>query len=73
MKSDKGILMWFTGLSGSGKSSISYEVKNRLFKMGYESYVLDGDILRNGISFDLGFSIEDRNEHVRRIGYVAKT
>jgi len=70
--SHKGILIWFTGLSGSGKSSIAHEVEKRLSKMGSKSYMLDGDILRRGISSDLGFSIEDRNEQVRRAGEIAK-
>ncbi len=70
--SHKGILIWFTGLSGSGKSSIAREVEKRLSKMGSKPYVLDGDILRRGISSDLGFSIKDRNEQVRRAGEIAK-
>ena len=70
--SHKGILIWFTGLSGSGKSSIAHEVEKRLSKMGSKPYVLDGDILRRGISSDLGFSIKDRNEQVRRAGEIAK-
>ena len=68
----QGILIWFTGLSGSGKSSIAYEVENRLFRMGAKTYVLDGDVLRHGISSDLGFSIDDRNEQVRRVGEIRK-
>ena len=68
----QGILIWFTGLSGCGKSSIAYEVENRLFRMGAKTYVLDGDVLRHGISSDLGFSIDDRNEQVRRVGETSK-
>ena len=68
----QGILIWFTGLSGSGKSSIAYEVENRLFRMGAKTYVLDGDVLRHGISSDLGFSNDDRNEQVRRVGEISK-
>ena len=68
----QGILIWFTGLSGSGKSSIAHEVENRLFRMGGKTYVLDGDVLRHGISSDLGFSIEDRHEQSRRVGEVSK-
>ena len=68
----QGILIWFTGLSGCGKSSIAYEVENRLFRMGAKTYVLDGDVLRHGISSDLGFSIDDRNENVRRVGETSK-
>ena len=70
--SHKGILIWFTGLSGSGKSSIAHEVENRLFQRGAKTYVLDGDVVRRGISSDLGFSVEDRNENVRRTGEIAK-
>ena len=68
----QGILIWFTGLSGSGKSSIAYEVENRLFRMGAKTYVLDGDVLRQGISSDLGFCVEDRNEQTRRVGEISK-
>jgi adenylylsulfate kinase len=68
----QGILIWFTGLSGSGKSSIAHEVENRLFRMQAKTYVLDGDVLRQGINSDLGFSIDDRNEHVRRVGEISK-
>jgi adenylylsulfate kinase len=68
----QGILIWFTGLSGSGKSSIAYEVENRLFRMGAKTYVLDGDVLRQRISSDLGFCVEDRNEQTRRVGEISK-
>ena len=70
--SHKGILIWFTGLSGSGKSTIAHEVESRLFQRRAKTYMLDGDVLRRGISSDLGFSVEDRNEHMRRIGQIAK-
>ncbi len=61
----RGTLIWFTGLSGSGKSSIANEVKNILFENGCKTYLIDGDIFRRGISSDLGFSVEDRNENIR--------
>jgi len=68
----RGTLIWFTGLSGSGKSSIANEVKNILFENGCKTYLIDGDIFRRGISSDLGFSVEDRNENIRRAGEVTK-
>lgn len=68
----KGIVIWFTGLSGSGKSTISRGVEKRLFEMGYHSYVLDGDNIRFGLNKNLGFSPEDRKENIRRISEVAK-
>jgi len=68
----KGVILWFTGLSGSGKSTIAHELEERLLKMGKLSYVLDGDNIRHGLNGDLGFSPEDREENIRRIGEVAK-
>ena len=68
----RGIVIWFTGLPTSGKSSIASEVENRLFERGAKTCVLDGDVMRRGISSDLGFSVEDRNEQVRRTGEIAK-
>ncbi|QTA38428.1 adenylyl-sulfate kinase [Thermosipho ferrireducens] len=68
----KGVLLWFTGLSGSGKSTIAREVEWRLHDMGKLAYVLDGDNIRHGLNSDLGFSPEDRKENIRRIGEVAK-
>ncbi|HLQ71945.1 MAG TPA: adenylyl-sulfate kinase [Bacillota bacterium] len=65
-------LVWFTGLSGSGKSTISVEVEQELHKMGIRTYRLDGDNIRHGLNQDLGFSQEDRTENIRRIGEVAK-
>jgi bifunctional enzyme CysN/CysC len=64
-------VMWFTGLSGSGKSTLAVELERRLFSVGYQAYVLDGDNVRHGISADLGFSPEDRTENIRRIGEAA--
>ncbi len=68
----KGIVLWFTGLSGSGKSTIAHAVENRLYAMGRLTYVLDGDNIRHGINQNLGFSPEDRKENIRRIGEIAK-
>jgi len=68
----KGITIWFTGLSGSGKSTIAIAVEKALFAMGKLSYRLDGDNVRLGINKNLGFSGEDRKENIRRIGEVAK-
>ncbi len=67
----KGIVIWFTGLSGSGKSTIANEVAYKLHQMGKLTYVLDGDNIRHGLNKNLGFSPEDRNENIRRISEVA--
>ena len=67
----KGCVVWLTGLSGSGKSSIARSLEERLFKAGYLCYVLDGDNIRRGLNSDLGFSAEDRRENIRRIGEIA--
>ena len=64
--------MWFTGLSGSGKSTIANAVAQRLLDIGRPAYVLDGDNLRHGLNADLGFSAVDRAENVRRVGEVAR-
>ncbi|MFL6518008.1 MAG: adenylyl-sulfate kinase [Bacillus sp. (in: firmicutes)] len=64
--------LWFTGLSGSGKSTIANAVSNELFRRGISEYVLDGDNIRHGLNKDLGFSDYDRTENIRRIGEVAK-
>ncbi|MCK4812532.1 MAG: adenylyl-sulfate kinase [Candidatus Marinimicrobia bacterium] len=68
----KGVCLWFTGLSGSGKTTIARAVEKSLFERGYHSYVLDGDNIRYGLNGDLGFSAEDRRENIRRIGEVSK-
>ncbi|MDA0992456.1 MAG: adenylyl-sulfate kinase [Proteobacteria bacterium] len=68
----KGITIWFTGLSGSGKSTIAVAVEKALFAMGKLSYRLDGDNVRLGINKNLGFSEADRKENIRRIGEIAK-
>lgn len=66
-----GAVLWLTGLSGSGKSTISIEAERRLFQKGYQVYVLDGDNLRYGLNANLGCSPEDRGENIRRVGEVA--
>ena len=68
----KGATIWFTGLSGSGKSTIAVALERALFRRGKLSYRLDGDNVRLGINKNLGFSGEDRKENIRRIGEVAK-
>jgi len=68
----KSVILWFTGLSCSGKSTLAYKVEEELFKRGLRAYVLDGDNARTGLNKDLGFSAEDREENIRRIGEVAK-
>lgn len=68
----RSAVIWFTGLSGSGKSTIAQEVNANLFDRGCQSFVLDGDNVRHGLNKDLGFSPEDREENIRRIGEVAK-
>ena len=70
--SQKPKLLWFTGLSGSGKSTVANALDIRLNKMGKATYLLDGDNIRLGINSDLGFSIKDRNENIRRISEIGK-
>jgi adenylylsulfate kinase len=65
-------VLWFTGLSGSGKSTIANAVSSELYRRGISEYVLDGDNIRQGLNSDLGFSDHDRTENIRRIGEVAK-
>lgn len=67
----KGIVVWFTGLSGSGKSTIAVELEKMLNEAGKAVYLLDGDNIRCGINSDLGFTDEDRNENIRRISEIA--
>jgi adenylylsulfate kinase len=64
----KGMALWFTGLSASGKSTISHLVEKKLYDMGCSTYVFDGDNVRHGLCGDLGFSEDDRAENIRRIG-----
>lgn len=68
----KAACLWFTGLSGSGKSTIANAVEQALFTEGFHTYILDGDNIRNGINKDLDFSETGRNENIRRIGEVAR-
>ncbi len=68
----KGCVIWFTGLSGSGKSTVANQVAAHLHQSGRITYVLDGDNIRHGLNKNLGFSPEDRQENIRRIGEVAK-
>ncbi|MEC2426528.1 adenylyl-sulfate kinase [Bacillus safensis] len=65
-------IIWLTGLSGSGKSTIANAAARELFEQGYQVTVLDGDNVRHGLNKDLGFSDDDRKENIRRIGEVAK-
>ncbi|MCT8137632.1 adenylyl-sulfate kinase [Anaerobacillus sp. CMMVII] len=72
-KNDHGsCVLWFTGLSGSGKSTIANAVSSALYRLGIKEFVLDGDNIRHGLNRDLGFSDDDRKENIRRIGEVAK-
>jgi len=71
IKHQKPCVLWFTGLSGSGKSSISNEVERKLRDMGRHTYLLDGDNVRRGLCRDLGFTAEDRVENIRRVAEVA--
>jgi adenylyl-sulfate kinase len=71
-KQQKPCVIWFTGLSGAGKSTVANALEGELFRKGYHSYLLDGDNIRFGLNKDLGFSDADRVENIRRIGEVAK-
>ena len=68
----RGATLWFTGLSGSGKSTVAVECERLLVSSGRPAYLLDGDNLRHGLNGDLGFSAEDRAENIRRVGEVAR-
>ena len=68
----QSIVIWFTGLSGSGKSTLAHVLEEKLFKQGCNTYVLDGDNVRHGLSSNLDFSDNDRKENIRRIGEVSK-
>lgn len=67
----RGCIIWITGLSGSGKSTIAYTLEERLIHRGHVSYALDGDNIRQGLNIDLGFSPEERRENIRRVGELA--
>lgn len=71
-KGHKSAILWFTGLSGSGKSTISVALETALYAKGIHTYRLDGDNVRHGLNNNLGFSPEDRTENIRRIGEVSK-
>jgi len=68
----RSAILWFTGLSGAGKSTIAHAVEQRLFELGCRTFVFDGDNVRHGLCADLGFSPEDRVENIRRIGEMSK-
>ncbi|HUU98738.1 MAG TPA: adenylyl-sulfate kinase [Phycisphaerae bacterium] len=68
----RGATIWFTGLSASGKSTIAFTIEHALVERGHLAYVLDGDNIRHGLNKNLGFSPEDREENIRRIGEVSK-
>jgi len=68
----KGVVLWFTGLSGSGKSTVAGALEQALHVIGVSTYLLDGDNVRHGLCRDLGFSDDDRRENIRRVGEVAK-
>lgn len=72
MLKQKGVVLWFTGLSGSGKSTLAHAVEKKLFDQEHLTIVLDGDNIRHGLNKNLGFSPEDREENIRRIGEVAR-
>ncbi|HLS06037.1 MAG TPA: adenylyl-sulfate kinase [Wenzhouxiangella sp.] len=71
-KAQRPAVLWFTGLSGAGKSSVANALEQALFRLGHHSYLLDGDNVRHGLSRDLGFTDSDRVENIRRIGEVAR-
>jgi len=68
----RSVIIWFTGLSGAGKSTIAHALEERLHMMGARTYVFDGDNVRHGLCGDLGFSVEDRTENIRRVGEMVK-
>ncbi len=68
----KSVILWFTGLSGAGKSTLAHAVEEKLHQLGCRTFVLDGDNVRHGLCGDLGFSAQDREENIRRVGEMAK-
>lgn len=68
----KSVILWFTGLSGAGKSTLAHAVEKALFDIGCRTFVIDGDNVRHGLCGDLGFSVADRQENIRRVGELAK-
>jgi adenylylsulfate kinase len=71
-RSERGVTLWLTGLSASGKSTLAFALEHKLISEGKAAYVLDGDNVRHGLNRDLGFSVSDRSENIRRIAEVAK-
>jgi adenylylsulfate kinase len=72
LNNHKGCVCWFTGLSGAGKSSVANQVELLLNQRGIRTYLLDGDNIRHGLCQDLGFTVQDRAENIRRVGQVSK-
>ncbi len=72
MNKHRAKLLWFTGLSGSGKSTLAHAVEEELYQRGCRTYVFDGDNVRHGLCRDLGFTVDDRTENIRRIAEMAK-
>lgn len=72
MNGHGSVILWFTGLSGAGKSTLAHAVEEALHGLGCHTFVLDGDNVRHGLCADLGFSVEDRIENIRRIGEISK-
>lgn len=68
----KSVILWFTGLSGAGKSTLAHAVEKALFDIGCRTFVIDGDNVRHGLCADLGFSVPDRHENIRRVGELGK-
>ena len=68
----RSVVLWFTGFSGSGKSTLAHAVEDRLYRLNCRTFVLDGDNVRQGLCSDLGFSMQDRSENIRRISEAAK-
>lgn len=68
----RGVVLWFTGLSGSGKSTVAGALEEALHRLGVSTYLLDGDNVRHGLCRDLGFNDEDRKENIRRVGEVSR-
>ena len=68
----RSVILWFTGLSGAGKSTIAHALEERLHEMGCRTFVFDGDNVRHGLCGDLGFSVEERTENIRRVGEMVK-
>ncbi len=68
----KSVILWFTGLSGSGKSTLAHAIEKALFDVGCRTFVFDGDNVRHGLCADLGFTLQDRQENIRRIGEMSR-